>query len=140
MRLNFHEEYPFHWGGGNVHYPIIPITMIGVRSKSVETYGLLDSGADFTIFHANWARRIGLDLRSGRPENIGGWSDGAGGLCYFHRITVKIGGKAVRCDVGFCEDMSTDSASQLIGRDAVFDKLSFAIRQKVGLTYVGRTP
>lgn len=72
MRLNFHEEHPFHVGGGLAYYPMVPVTLVGVRGLSVSTYALLDSGADSTIFHAKWAKKIGLDLRSGRPERLRG--------------------------------------------------------------------
>jgi hypothetical protein len=140
MRLNFREQHPFLWLNSRMQYPMVPVQLIGRRGRTAKTYALLDSGADMTLFHGNWARAIGLDLESGRPENIGGWAPGTDRYCYCHRISLTIGSITVRCEVAFCDDMSEEMNDQLIGREVVFDRMRFSIRQHVSALYIGNLP
>jgi hypothetical protein len=109
---------------------MIPVRLFGHRGKSVDTYALLDSGADYCIFHANWARKIGLDLYTGRKEPIHGIIQTSQEYAYFHRIDIMVGSVKVRCDIAFSEDIGEEMNDQLIGRDVVFNQIRFAIRQK----------
>lgn len=73
MRLHFEEEHAF-WNFPNLRLPqpILPVTLIGQRGRSINAFALLDTGADVSVFNAEWATRIGLDLQSGRLEHLGG--------------------------------------------------------------------
>lgn len=73
-------------------------------------------------------------------EDIGGWSEGSKRPCYIHRIDLTVGSMTIRCNVAFCEDMSEEMTDQLIGREVVFDRMRFALRQRVLKIYVGNVP
>lgn len=141
MRLQYEHSFPFHdLNPPKPPAPILPVRLTGRHGKHADTYALLDSGADGSLFHANWARRIGLDLYSGRLGTLEGIKPGEFMDCYIHRIHLTIGSVNVRCDVGFCETMGLDIGEQLIGREVVFNTMRFGLRQRVRKVYVGRIP
>jgi len=81
---------------------------------------LIDSGADFCIFHATIGEQLGLDVKAGKPLTFFGTS-GEPQKAYFHEITFKIGGVSHTCDVGFSYDMEK-LAYGLLGQHGFFDK------------------
>lgn len=83
---------------------------------------LIDSGADYCIFHAKIGELLGLDIKSGKPLTFYGTS-GQPQIAYFHKVTFKIGGIEHRCEVGFSYDMEK-LAYGLLGQDGFFDKWS----------------
>lgn len=142
MRLRFREEHAFlRLSFTCPPYPIVPVTLTASSGKSVSTYALVDTGADYTIFHAAWARKIGLRLKAGRKSSMGGIDPSSRLICYYHRIRLMVGYKnTVRCDVAFSEEIDNDLDDQLIGRDVVFDRMRFAFRQRIGKFYIGDVP
>src|SRR3990167_3272093 len=81
---------------------------------------LIDSGADYCIFHATVGEQLGLDITSGKPLTFFGTS-GEPQKAYFHEITFKIGGHPHTCEVGFSYDMEK-LAYGLLGQDGFFNK------------------
>ncbi len=141
MRIHFQEQHAF-WNSINPSispYPMLPVRLIGPKGKSVDTFALLDSGADVSMFHGDWARKIGLKVKSGRKGNIGGIGAG-GGLYYFHRIFLQVGSNTVKCDVAFSDGHGDQPTDQLIGREVVFSSMRFALRQAISTTYIGKSP
>ena len=81
---------------------------------------LIDSGADYCIFHALIGEQLGLDIKSGKPLVFFGTS-GEPQKAYFHEITFKIGGHSHTYNVGFSYDMEK-LAYGLLGQDGFFNK------------------
>ena len=81
---------------------------------------LIDSGADYCIFHATVGEQLGIDIKSGKPLTFYGTS-GEPQKAYFHTITFKIGGHQHTCFAGFSYDMEK-LAYGLLGQDGFFDK------------------
>jgi len=81
---------------------------------------LIDSGADYCIFHASVGEQLGIDIKSGKPLIFFGTS-GDPQKAYFHEITFKIGGHLHTCGVGFSYDMEK-LAYGLLGQDGFFNK------------------
>lgn len=81
---------------------------------------LIDSGADYCIFHAKMGELLELDIKSGTPLTFYGTS-GQPQKAYFHNIEFKIGGHKHKCKVGFSYDMEK-LAYGLLGQDGFFDK------------------
>lgn len=80
---------------------------------------LIDSGADYCIFHALIGEQLGLDVKSGVPLVFFGTS-GEPQKAYFHEISFKIGGHPHKCKVGFSYDMDK-LAYGLLGQDGFFN-------------------
>src|SRR5260221_1421993 len=70
--------------------PVIQIDLEGINGK-FGYFVLIDSGADYCIFHASIDELLGLNIKSGKPLTFFGTS-GQPQKAYFHEITFKIGG------------------------------------------------
>ena len=81
---------------------------------------LIDSGADYCMFHSYIGERLGLDIKKGLPLIFYGTS-GHPQKAYFHKIIFKIGGHEHTSFVGFSYDMD-NLAYGLLGQDGFFDK------------------
>jgi hypothetical protein len=81
---------------------------------------LIDSGADYCIFHASVGEQLGLDIKSGKLLTFWGTS-GEPQKAYFHETTFKIGGISHTCNVGFSYDIEK-LAYGLLGQDGFFNK------------------
>ena len=83
-----------------------PVIQIDFESNN-GTFGyfvLIDSGADYCIFHAKIGELLGLDIKSGKPLTFYGTS-GEAQKAYFHKVRFRIGGIDHECEVGFSYDM-----------------------------------
>lgn len=80
---------------------------------------LIDSGADYCIFHASIGELLGITIEDGIPLTFFGTS-GQPQKAYFHTISFKIGGNLHTCKVGFSRDMEK-LAYGLLGQDGFFD-------------------
>lgn len=81
---------------------------------------LIDSGADYCIFHAIVAEQLGIDVKTGKELIFYGTS-GEPQKAYFHKISFKLGGNPHECDVGFSYDMNK-LAYGLLGQYGFFNK------------------
>ena len=99
-----------------------PVIQIDFETRE-GTFGylvIIDSGADYCLFHASIGELLGLDIKTGKPLTFYGTS-GQPQIAYFHKITFKIGGYKHTCDVGFSFDMEK-LAYGLLGQDGFFNK------------------
>ena len=72
--------------------PAINIHLLNLaQTESVQYYVLLDTGADYNLFHADLAALIGIDYKAGKEETMFG-IEGEGIKCYFQDIIIEIGG------------------------------------------------
>ena len=85
--------------------PAIPITLVN-GDKKVRYFALIDSGADFCIFHAEIGEQIGLGIESGKKLQFFG-IDGARQTAYFHHIEIEVGGHRFPCYAGFSMDLGS---------------------------------
>ncbi|MBA7486068.1 hypothetical protein ES707_21621 [subsurface metagenome] len=89
----------------SVSRPVIPIQLIRGADK-VKYLAIIDSGADFCIFHASIGEVIGLAVESGKLQHFSGVSGLSQQLtAYFHSIQIEIGGYAFNCWAGFSRDI-----------------------------------
>ena len=103
--------------------PIIPV-IFKIGGKKVGYKALIDSGADYNIFHAELAEILGLDVKNGRKENFGGISGGQL-TAYFHSINAEIGGWEYKIYCGFSYDIPSFGYG-VFGQKGFFD--NFAVK------------
>ena len=99
--------------------PVIQIDFTGVKG-GFGYFVLIDSGADYCIFHASVGEQLGLDIKSGKPLTFFGTS-GKPQIAYFHKVSFEVGGIEHRCDVGFSYEMEK-LAYGLLGQDGFFNR------------------
>ncbi|OGM77332.1 hypothetical protein A2188_01120 [Candidatus Woesebacteria bacterium RIFOXYA1_FULL_43_9] len=99
-----------------------PVIQIDFETKKGKFgyLALIDSGADYCMFHALVGEELGLDIKSGRLLTFFGTS-GEPQKAYFHKVTFSIGGHSHTCEVGFSYDLEK-LAYGLLGQDGFFDK------------------
>lgn len=89
-----------------VFRPVIPIRIINplLKDKNIRYECLIDSGADYSIFHAGIGEYIGLDVKKGSELVFQGIS-GTEQKSYFHEVIIEIGGWECRSFIGFSYDI-----------------------------------
>lgn len=105
--------------GNSILRPIIPIK-ISANGLTAKYDALIDSGADFCIFHAEIAEYLGIDVQSGLREVFSGVEESIGAEAYFHELTLTIGDKSIKTLIGFSYDIA-DHGYGLLGQKGLFD-------------------
>jgi len=85
--------------------PVVPVSLIN-KDKRVRYLAIIDSGADFCIFHAELGAQIDLEVKSGTELTF----FGIGGIqqtAYFHHIGMEVGGYEFPCYAGFSYDLKS---------------------------------
>lgn len=102
-----------------LYHPIIPVTLYR-NDHASPTDALVDSGANASIFHADYAEDIGIaNIESGSPVEFVGIS-GAPVRGYRHEVTLDIGGhKFANLSIAFSHDLSPDSFN-ILGQEEFF--------------------
>lgn len=108
--------------GSSILKPIIDIR-IANGDKSLQYNALVDSGADFSIFHSGVAQALGIDIESGDKLTFGGVQKADAAAAYLHKVTLVIGGWKYPTVVGFSDEISDDSYG-ILGQRGFFDIFS----------------
>lgn len=117
-RFDLSPSYDFF--GKFILKPIIPIKIS--RGDIVVKYAaLIDSGADFCIFHSGIGEYLGLNIKSGIEVGFGGIQNVGYAKAYLHKVNLEIGGIQFKVDVGFSYDIS-DRGYGIFGQKGFFDK------------------
>lgn len=116
--------------GRVVFRPVIPIELI-YKNKTQRYEALIDSGADFCIFHADIGSFLGIPIIKGRVEDIGGIS-GIPARSFIHSIQIGIGGTKIDADVRFSGEIAPFGFG-VLGQVGFFDKfvVKFDFQKKV---------
>jgi hypothetical protein len=121
----------------SVSRPVVPIALIN-GSQRVRYLALIDSGADYCIFHAEIGEQIGLEIESGKRLSFFG-SSGQEQSAFFHEIKLEIGGHEVTCFAGFSHELQSLPYG-ILGQVGFFDsfKITFDYeREKIELQSIG---
>jgi len=105
--------------GSAILKPIIPIR-IAFADRSLQYDALIDSGADFSIFHEEIGRALGIDIEAGRRLHFGGVQRAEPAVAYLHEVELIIGGWKHKTVVGFSTDISEKSYG-ILGQKGFFD-------------------
>lgn len=111
--------------------PVVPVTL---RFNKIEFnyLALLDSGADFNIFHADIAKLLKIDLNKLKnPLKFSGIKQGAEGKGHFFSIDVGVGNQFKNTTVVFSDDIS-ENGYGILGQQGFFNsyKINFDYAQK----------
>lgn len=112
-----------------VFRPVIDIRLLW-NSQSTQYRVLIDSGADFCIFHSDVAAVLGIPIARGKKMIFYGTS-GTPQVAYFHNIKMEIGGWPMELYCGFSPDMNSLPYG-LLGQTGFFDrfKIEFDYKNK----------
>lgn len=90
----------------SISRPVVPIQLIRGQDK-IKCLAIIDSGADYCVFHASLGEVIGLTIESGKLDHFGGISGQQQQqlTAYFHNIQIEVGGYEFDCWAGFSRDI-----------------------------------
>lgn len=106
--------------GKAIYRPVIPVE-IKYQKESVKYEVLVDSGADFCLFHKEIGELLGIDVKKGIKGFVAGINGGSDPY-YIHNVILNVGGWDYRIKAGF-KDMSK-SGYGVVGQIGFFDKFS----------------
>lgn len=98
--------------------PIIPLYLFSQKSF-VRVEALIDSGADFTVFHSELAEVLGIQWQKGISHKFRGIT-GSSGIVYFHSIKIKVGSWLVPLECGFSKNLGEDNYG-ILGQEGFFE-------------------
>lgn len=114
-----------------VFQPTLDIVLINPKKrKRIVCHALVDSGADFCLFHGLIGEAIGLDVRTGKVQHFRGTtSDSA--KAYVHQVVLEVSGVGGKVPVGFSYDLEVPFRG-FLGERGFFElfKVSFNFPQK----------
>lgn len=119
--------FPYKKDAKGRAFPIAPITLEFKNKKDL--LALVDSGATVSIFKAEVAEALGINIETG--EEI--WLGGVGGHIkgYLHKLKVEIAGKSFVCPIVFSREYTV--SFNLLGREVVFKQFRIIFEEKKNL-------
>ena len=112
-----------------VFRPVIDIRLLW-NNKSTQYRVLIDSGADFCIFHSDVAEVLEIPIIKGKKITFYG-TGGTPQIAYFHDIEIEIGGWPTVLYCGFSSEMKSLPYG-ILGQTGFFDrfKIEFDYQSK----------
>lgn len=96
---------------------------------------LIDSGADFCLFHKEIAEILSIPWKQGIPHDFVGVT-GKKGIVYFHSVKIKLGDWLENIMCGFSGDISEENYG-ILGQEGFFEnfKVTFNLASLlIGIT------
>lgn len=124
--------YKFSYAKAGIWYrPIIPVTL-QLNKIEFKYLALLDSGADFNIFHADIAKILKIDLSKMKNSiKFSGIKQGAEGKGNFVSLDLGINGQFKNTPVVFSSDIS-ENGYGILGQQGFFNhyKINFDYKSR----------
>ncbi len=100
---------------GRQYFPLVDLKLKSHKSE-IMVKALVDSGASYSVFRAEIADYLGLNIEKARPIYL----EGIGGriLGYLHNISGQIGNKSYRLKIIFSKELTV--SFNILGRDNFF--------------------
>lgn len=120
------REYPYIQFRGK-YSPIVPVKFKHSSGEWTEFRAYVDSGASYSIFHAEIADILELNLEDGEKNYV---TVGDGSLIpvYSHQVTVQIAEKEFYATIGFSRKLGI--GFNILGRKDVFEKFKVCFNEK----------
>ena len=102
--------------------PIIPLLV-----ENHKLWAFVDSGATYSIFSIDDAKRIGISWEKGRHQMIV-VGDGSYIPTYLHELSLKIGEHHITAPIGFSERLGV--GFNILGRKGIFDQFQICFNDR----------
>lgn len=112
---------------GNI-FPIIPLSVESAGKKR-EFLALIDSGATISVFQAEVANSLGIDITHGKEIYLGGVGGRIKG--YIHELIIEIANRKFSCPIVFSHEYLV--SFNLLGREEFFKKFRIIFEEKKNL-------
>ena len=120
--------FPYQQDARGQLFPVVLVKLTSGK-KSVDAYGLIDSGATISIFRSEVADALGIDIETGTQIYLGGVGGHIRG--YRHDLKIEVAGKKFVCPMVFSREYLV--SFNLLGREAVFEQFRIIFEEKKNL-------
>ena len=121
------------------YLPTLDVRLVNRKTKrEIPCHSLIDSGADFSCFHALIGEALGIKVREGKKQPFSGVI-GNGGIAFVHLLVIEVEGVGGEVPVGFSYDLANPRMG-FLGQRGFFElfKVSFNYPKRVfTLRFVG---
>jgi len=114
-----------------IRRPVIPIGLT-YNEKTINYLALIDSGADFCIFHAQIGEHLGINIRNGKKLEFFGII-GDKKEAFFHKVPITVGGHERKCYCGFSYEFNVNKMPYgILGQKGFFDLFNVSMDYEKG--------
>lgn len=107
--------------------PVVPVEIEGSSGSWHKFWGYLDSGAGYSVFHADVAEILGIDIYKGREINLT-VGDGSKIETFVHKLPVRFAGKEFVAEISFSSSLGI--GTNILGMKSFFDKFRICFNNK----------
>ena len=122
------STFPYKTDAKGNTFPVISLTF-HFKNKKKDFFALIDSGASVSIFLAEVADALGIEIEKGEQLYLGGVGGHIKG--YLHRLKIEAVGKTFLCPVVFSHEYTV--SFNLLGREAFFGQFKIIFEEKKNL-------
>lgn len=120
--------FPFRADARGLLFPIVPLRF-HIGKTTIDSSALVDSGATVSIFRAEVALSLGLEIEKGTEIYLGGVGGHIKG--YQHEIQIEVAGKKFVCPIVFSQEYLV--SFNLLGRQEFFKRFKITFEEKKNL-------
>lgn len=105
--------------------PVVGLEIMAIDREWFEFLAYVDSGASYSVFHADEAKVLGINIKMGRQT----WlmiGDGTKITVYVHKVWIKFVGREFVAEIAFSDDLKI--GMNLIGQRSFFDNFTFCFK------------
>lgn len=119
------STFPYKTDAKGSTFPVISFTLY-FNNKKKDFFALIDSGATVSIFRAEVANALGIEIEKGKQLYLGGVGGHIKG--YLHELKIEAAGKKFLCPVVFSHEYLV--SFNLLGREAFFKQFKIIFEEK----------
>jgi hypothetical protein len=98
--------------------PVLKVAIIVGHASSKRFEAIVDSGSAVCLFHADIGKPLGLKLKDGERDSLGGVVGGSVGEVYYHQIKLNVMSDIIPITAGFSQQLSV---AAILGRHGFFE-------------------
>src|SRR3989344_5603634 len=116
--------FPYRTDAKGSAFPVIPLTL-QFKNKKKDFFALIDSGATVSIFRAEVADALGVEIEKGKQLYLGGVGGHIKG--YLHKMAIEAAEKRFICPIVFSREYLV--SFNLMGREVFFKKFRITFEE-----------
>lgn len=120
--------FPYRADAKGLLFPIVPLRF-HIGKTTTDSSALVDSGATVSIFRADVALNVGLEIEKGTEIYLGGVGGHIKG--YQHEVQIEVAGKKFACPIVFSREYLV--SFNLLGRQKLFKMFKITFEEKKNL-------
>jgi len=116
------KTHPIHGTEGVVWVPTLKVRVAKLKAhvQTMRFDVVVDSGSPCCLFKTDLADFLGIDLKSGEVDSMGGVVQGITEPVYFHKVRIFVESDwVIEVKAGFMKKLSVNG---ILGRNGFFDK------------------